>query len=387
VPRGYGATRAAALNDAGQVAGTATGEDWAQAVFRWDPRTGATRIPGSFLALAMNNKGQVTGLLGPQRGFRWHPGTGLQRLAALSGGDPEEGPISWPAAINDRGQIAGHSIALVEGANRGRAVLWDRPTEPRDLGTLPGFTDSAAVGVNERGQVAGAAWSAESADGAPRHAFVWDPVSGMRDLGTLGGSTAEAVAINARGQVAGVSSTAGGRMHGFVWGPKAGMRDLGPVTSVADLNDRGQVVGAFATGSGRSHAFLWDPATGMTDLGVLRGHTTSTAVAINERGQVAGQSGSHAVLWSPRASIRAAAVANRSKLLVDVDPNLGSGSWRVTIQKQRSNRTWATLATTYTTQGPAETRTINLPKGTYRAVVKPQYGYRSAASTTVRILR
>ena len=63
-----------------------------------------------------------------------------------------------------------------------------------------------------------------------------------------------------------------------------------------------------------------------------------------------------------------------SKLYLNVNPNKGSGYWNVKIQKKTANG-WKTLKGTYRTQGKAEARTINLPKGTYRAVVQPKYGY------------
>jgi probable HAF family extracellular repeat protein len=41
----------------------------------------------------------------------------------------------------------------------------------------------------------------------------------MRDLGTLGGPASGAVAINERGQIAGDAETADGPDHAFLWTP------------------------------------------------------------------------------------------------------------------------------------------------------------------------
>jgi len=134
----------------------------------------------------------------------------------------------------------------------------------------------------------------------------------MTDLGTLGGRDSTALAINARGEVVGESSTARGLEHAFLW-KNGTMRDLGTlgtryVTSTAvAIDDRGRVVGdsfrARVTQTGqRSHAFIWQNGT-MTDLGTLGApYVDSHAVAINGRGQVAGVSATltgkrHSVLW------------------------------------------------------------------------------------------
>ncbi len=93
-------------------------------------------------------------------------------LGTLGGGG------SWAYAINDRGQVAGHS-RTPSGALH--AVLW-QDGAITDLGTLGG-ANSNALDLNERGQVVGVS---ETASGE-RHAFFWqDGV--MTDLGTLGGT-------------------------------------------------------------------------------------------------------------------------------------------------------------------------------------------------------
>ena len=91
-------------------------------------------------------------------------------------------------------------------------------------------------------------------------------------------------------------------------------------------------------------------------------------------------------LTAPRVKVSVRAVANATKLFVNVDPNKGTGYWTFRIQRRGTSGSWSTLPATYKTFGPYETNTINLRVGTYRVKVTPKYGYLGATSTTVRIL-
>jgi hypothetical protein len=81
------------------------------------------------------------------------------------------------------------------------------------------------------------------------------------------------------------------------------------------------------------------------------------------------------------------AVDSASRLFVDVDPNKGTGSWSFRVQKRTPSGSWTTLATSYTTLGVTETRTINLRAGTYRVRVNAKYGYLGATSAVVSLAR
>lgn len=89
----------------------------------------------------------------------------------------------------------------------------------------------------------------------------------------------------------------------------------------------------------------------------------------------------------PTPTVKVKAVSGRSKLKVDVNPNMGRKYW--TFQVQRKNNrdgTWKPLKT-YKTLGSAEKRTINLPKGTYKVFVNPKFGYQGATSLEVVLKR
>jgi hypothetical protein len=88
------------------------------------------------------------------------------------------------------------------------------------------------------------------------------------------------------------------------------------------------------------------------------------------------------------AKVVASAKSQRSVLHVNVNPNKGSGFYRVKIQKQAVDGTWKTLTKTYRTKGSKETFTVDLPKGTYRAVVLPKYGFTAKGySQSVKLVK
>jgi probable HAF family extracellular repeat protein len=192
---------------------------------------------------AMNDRGQVLGTAagsgsGGTPTFVWRPGT--QPVGVV-----EPDGASWfPSQINDRGSVL-FSASTPDGS---RVVLW-KHGRAVDLGTLGGSSTSLNQlpflrpdQLNDRDQVTG---TSETAAGQ-LHAFLWSN-GRMRDLGTLGGSSSYGYGINDRGEVVGVSETATGTRSAFLW-RDGKMTDIGAIASPTGsaahaINDRGQVLG------------------------------------------------------------------------------------------------------------------------------------------------
>ncbi len=246
----------------------------------------------------VNARGEVASYVTTDHGelpYRWHDGR-FQMLPPLS-------PGSGGAAVklNDQGQAVGWSDTT--GGNT-HAVIWNQDGTVHDLGTLPGFDNSRAQAINNKGQVVGYAYNnTVGADASllenAAHAFVWE-AGRMHDLGVLPGCTSSrAYAINDAGQVAGWVLTAGNRTHAMVW--KSGvMHDIGTFSdggvSVANaINNAGQVVGSADHSGGTVTAFLWQNGVihdlgALPNLGALPKDVYCRALGINDAGQVIGES-------------------------------------------------------------------------------------------------
>lgn len=257
------------------------------------------------------------------------------------------GTYSYAYGLNNAGIVAGGAATLSQvGGLFQTAFLWDGGP-PINLGTLGGpacpACNSEAGGPNANGV---SAIISETANleknkedfcgfGTNRQclAAIWKD-GALKALPTLSaGNNAQALWINSRGQVVGVSengvpdSTCATatpsqalRFQAVVWGPNGEINPLSPLKgdTVAfgfGINDKGQAVGSsglcsntalppFTNGPLAAHAVLWEKDGTPRDLGgLVKGGAINIPGGINDRGEVAGgaQSSSgapHAFLWT-----------------------------------------------------------------------------------------
>ena len=196
------------------------------------------------------------------------------------------------AGINDVGQVVGTSM-------RGSA---HQATEWSDgniisLGNLPGATFSIANGINDAGRAVG--WSVFGGEATPT---IWSGGSAIH-LGGLSSEGSQATSINNAGQAVGLALLAvphtppsGARAASSIWEacraqPLA--QPTAPTTPVKSWEA--------AEFAGVNHATEWS-GDNIIQLAVPLGSTDSFAQGINDAGQIVGYSVvggvSHAIEWS-----------------------------------------------------------------------------------------
>ncbi|HXX61827.1 MAG TPA: hypothetical protein VEI48_11145, partial [Candidatus Sulfotelmatobacter sp.] len=190
-----------------------------------------------------------------------------------------------PFAINAAGEVTG------SGAD-GDAFRWDGSTFTNLGVRTPGDVSDGSA-INASGEVAGLS----SDQNGHYYAVSWTDTT-LDDIS--GGTISDAYGINGAGDIVGY--TAAPNLRAFIY--HAGtLTDLnsevtgGATTLVlhgaAAINDGGEIVGSGGIGSNPDHAFLFDAGV-VTDLGTLPGgksSDTSGATAVNAMGHVIGSSG------------------------------------------------------------------------------------------------
>ena len=290
------------LNNAGQVVGRAQVANRHLHPFVWDNGVmtdlDPDGVPNGFAdpaAGAINEAGQIVGsAFVPYRAALWQDGQVID-LGTLGGQHSAAG------SINNASQIAGDSDLSGGGVH---AIIW-QDGAITDLGTLPGGGNfTFAAGINESGQVAGTVATADRSF----HAAWWQQNIGWTDLGTLPNDPqSEAHGINNLGHIVGFSGDedVAGAVQAFFYNGTT-MIPAGPAGSFPyGINDSDQVVGSMIVAfPAVQHAYIY--ANGVvTDLNDLippdSGVTLEAATAINNNGQIVGYTSSLGVNPKPHA--------------------------------------------------------------------------------------
>ena len=257
----------------------------------------------------------------------------------------DEGGVNSRAfGINSMGMIVGDAFFLSPSTSGSHAAILLNGYA-KDLGVLKGKLFSRANGVNATGQVAG--YSGLQRDSRESRAFMWSGQTGMIDIGTLGGAYAQAYAINDVGYITGTAQTwnAAVTTHAFIYRALSpnneGMRDLGVLGGFSSygmaINNDNHVVGysTIRANDFRVHGFLHDGRR-MTDLGSLSPASTtksdvSVALGVNKLDQVVGYSYLPALnetplqqvafLWTRNISTDTGKMVNLNKLLNETGRN------------------------------------------------------------------
>jgi probable HAF family extracellular repeat protein len=188
-----------------------------------------------------------------------------------------------------------------------RAVMWEPKKGTKvELPPYPGDSTSAATAINERGQAVGISGECDQGVGrfSARRAVLWDH-GAVYTLPTLGGTSWHTpMDINEQGDVVGFSNPpsagdlAGDFLsNGFFWANgSATVEQIKPLTGntlseALGINDRGQVVGVSFGGAPGLRAFLWENGTlwNLNDLADIAPNVLLSAQHINDAGQITGR--------------------------------------------------------------------------------------------------
>ncbi|MEP6730966.1 MAG: hypothetical protein ABJE10_10020 [bacterium] len=236
-------------------------------------------------------------------GFAWYEHR-LHPMPTLGGNN------SYAAGVNSAGRVVGWAETPVHDPTcnapqvlQFRAVQWEPSTGAlRQLPPLLGDSSSAATAINARGQVVGISGDCDVAVGrfSARHSVIWRDGK-PSEIPNLGGEAWHTpTAVNEAGDVVGFSNptgVVGGAFlpHAFLWNAAHGLIDLGLLpgddnSQAFGINARRQVVGVSCKGS-ICRAFLWDNGV-MTNLKSLMGSTFADSLLsardINDAGHITG---------------------------------------------------------------------------------------------------
>ena len=262
IPDGYNFAGATGINASGQIVGSAETTGGSVEAVIWNGTTPTVLGAGPITrADAISASGQVAGAnLGAETAVFWNANAPTV-LPIVLGGRKAEG-----FAINASGVVAGEGYPIGDNLFE-EPLLWFGIT-PTVLGYLGG-SGGCAFGINDAGVGVGYCYTPGNVS---QHAVMWNGTT-PTDLGTLGGAQSQAYGINNAGEVVGSATDSIGNGRGFLY-TGGTMYDLNSliapgsgvtVESANGINNRRQIVGN-GISNGQEVAILLTPISTLTPL-------------------------------------------------------------------------------------------------------------------------
>jgi probable HAF family extracellular repeat protein len=243
------------------------------------------------------------------RGFVWTADGGMRALPTFGG------THGFATGVNNRGQVVGWAETPLRDPTctgvqqlQFRAGIWEpRRGTARQLAPLPGDSTSAATAINESGVAVGISGDCDQAVGrySARHAVLWERDGTPTRIPDLGGTSWHTpMDVNERGDVAGFSnppSEADSRgdfsARAFFWARGARRAvDVGVLpgntsSQALGVNERREVVGVSSGGTGGTRAFVWRDSVlyDLTELAGVAPDVLVSAQHVNDVGQITGR--------------------------------------------------------------------------------------------------
>lgn len=240
------------INRSGQVVGHADTKSGTTHAFLYEKGKMAdigTLGGSNSFAYGINDAGQIVGQAqttsGTYHAFVYQHG-GMTDLGSFAGGN------STAYRINNNGIIVGSSYI---NATDFHAFSYQNGVM-KDLGNGPGYTDSEAFGINDKGDIVG---YTETADASQVRGFIYKNGQ-LTNLPSLGGNSSYAADINKRGVTAGYSQIGDGSFHSVAYVPKItfdlGTLPQGVFSFALAVNNHNDIVGYSGTKRGTADAYV-----------------------------------------------------------------------------------------------------------------------------------